>query len=604
MSCGIFCSDLTRPYYVFDSGITGGADNCFCYDTCEPPQYVNSSSSTVATTVGSYAECPVLPSQVCIAAPGWRCGVPKGQFEFDLGYPPSVECPAYCQTLDVDFIYYTYYTWELSPTGWHCDCFSKDTCSSLTYDQSSTSGAVQYAYPNATACPLIAVNGTTLLGNNLICTPETAIYPAARRRKRNLANTAPNFSPQDCFNFCWTAGITHFNFYPDFAGHTVCSCSDSCATTQAAFGALRYNITSPPPATDAPSQAPSVAPSHSPSSSPSSSPSTLSPSSPPTALPSQQPSTTVAPSSLSTGLPSYSPSLTPSSFPTGLPSAGPTPSATAFPTFAPQPPTDPVQAVAKNKVCGPEVSLTTQSRLAEKEEDVATTASSELEVWTPNSCASACAARLGAPPTFVINIYSNETSGEQICTCCLACTTWRDVPGAQVFAACAAGDEGNSLVQFQAKLSRAKKGVKPGKLVRYAAQVKNMGKVVVVGGLALTVQLPAGVSLLKSKTTGNFVAVARKRRDTKARYRSDAPLHAVLNTTTVPASITWQDLFLPPRKLITFLFMARVAPNVDPSTRLTFRTLLYQRLPANGLPYCASSSVNQSVVVVTDGKVE
>ena len=38
----------------------------------------------------------------------------------------------------------------------------------------------------------------------------------------------------------------------------------------------------------------------------------------------------------------------------------------------------------------------------------------ELTVWTPDSCYFACAARLGNPPTFVINIYNNETSGDQV----------------------------------------------------------------------------------------------------------------------------------------------------------------------------------------------
>jgi hypothetical protein len=59
----------------------------------------------------------------------------------------------------------------------------------------------------------------------------------------------------------------------------------------------------------------------------------------------------------------------------------------------------------------------TRRRLQEEETDkqpAAITTHRELTVWTPDTCYSACAARLGNPPTFVINIYNNETSGEQV----------------------------------------------------------------------------------------------------------------------------------------------------------------------------------------------
>ena len=54
-----------------------------------------------------------------------------------------------------------------------------------------------------------------------------------------------------------------------------------------------------------------------------------------------------------------------------------------------------------------------QEEETDKQPSVITT-HRELTVWTPDTCYSACAARLGNPPTFVINIYNNGTSGEQV----------------------------------------------------------------------------------------------------------------------------------------------------------------------------------------------
>ncbi len=66
------------------------------------------------------------------------------------------------------------------------------------------------------------------------------------------------------------------------------------------------------------------------------------------------------------------------------------------------------------------IKVTIRRQLAEASEDVAAAGSStasthrELTAWTPNSCFSACAAELGNPPTFFINIYNDETLGEQV----------------------------------------------------------------------------------------------------------------------------------------------------------------------------------------------
>ena len=290
------------PYYIYNGAITDGTTpNCFNYAACTPQYVPNAESSLSVYNVG----CPALPSQVCSLAPGWQCFGSAAS-----GISSSFEaCTTTCQDLSMDFTFVTF-----NPAQ-SCECYSSTTCSSLKYTAGSTSGTVRYAYVNAPICPLVQLEGATLLGDGQICTPETAIYPSGERRERNLGSgPAPNETPEACFTFCLTAGTTHFNFYPDLRSGgigTACSCSASCATTQAVSGALRYSITTPipplppiPAATDVPSQAPSQAPSQ---------------------------------------------------VPTGLPSLAPTPSPTNFPTFVPPLPTDPVQAVATNKVCGPAV---------------------------------------------------------------------------------------------------------------------------------------------------------------------------------------------------------------------------------------------------------
>ena len=250
----------------------------------------------------------------------------------------------------------------------------------------------------------------------------------------------------------------------------------------------------------------------------------------------------------------------------------------------------------------------------------------ELAAWTPSICISACAALLQNPTTFFINLYTNETGTlvskhgrelpslpfirthrilflPQVCSCCLVPLTSRFVPGAQVFATCTAGDGGNALVSYKTTLSKQKHGVKPGKRLFYTAVVKSVDETAVVSGLVLTVQLPAGVTVRKSVTSGNFELLGKTHKGgtTKPRYGSGAPLRAVLNTTTVPATITWQGLVLPPGKRILFVISTRVAATVRPPTRLTFTTSLYQQLPLNGLPYCATTGVNQTVEVKGKG---
>ena len=168
------------------------------------------------------------------------------------------------------------------------------------------------------------------------------------------------------------------------------------------------------------------------------------------------------------------------------------------------------------------------------------------------------------------------------------------MPGAQIFATCTAGDGANSLLSFKPKVSPNKIGVKSGKLVSYTAHVKNIDKKIAVAGLALTIELPAGVTVVQIKTSGNF---AMESKQGKIRYRGHVPVKGLLNMTMTPATVTWDDLLFPPRKDIKFGLRIRVNSDVQGPSQLTFIASLYQQLPVNGLPYCASTSVNQTVEV-------
>lgn len=174
------------------------------------------------------------------------------------------------------------------------------------------------------------------------------------------------------------------------------------------------------------------------------------------------------------------------------------------------------------------------------------------------------------------------------------------MPGAQIFASCTAGNgaRADSLLSFKSKVSHNKIGVKSGKLVSYAAHVINTDKKIAVAGLTMTIELPAGVTVVQSKASGSFAMKSMQGNSaTAARYRRHVPMEGLLNMTTTPATVTWDDLLFPPRKGIKFGLKVRVDSDVQAPSQLTFRASLYQRLPVNGLPYCKSTSVSQTVVV-------
>ena len=204
------------------------------------------------------------------------------------------------------------------------------------------------------------------------------------------------------------------------------------------------------------------------------------------------------------------------------------------------------------------------------------------------------------PPThaqFVINIYYDQAQGKQVCTCCRVCEGWRYVPGAQIFAQCSAGDGSNSVVGFKSRVSHQKRGVAPGKVVHYRATIENLDKTSVVSALAVEVQLPAATNATYSgSTSSKGYAIVSK--GGKVRFRTTKGLTPmIVNSTATPPTVTWTDLVLPPRKSMRFSVSVRVNTWTPKGTPLLFRGRIYQQLPANGLPYCDTTYVNQTVFV-------
>ena len=204
--------------------------------------------------------------------------------------------------------------------------------------------------------------------------------------------------------------------------------------------------------------------------------------------------------------------------------------------------------------------------------------------------------------TQVINIYVNQTSGQQTCTCCRFCEGWRFVPGAQIFAQCSVGSGTTSQVRFKSKLSHQKRGVARGKLVHYHASVKNLDKSAVLTGLALTVELPplSNATLSSSKSSKGYAVAGTNFKTGKAQFRTTKGLTPMIvnSTTATLPTVTWTDLVLPPRKRMTFSISVRVNTLGNPAgTLLVFRGAVFQQLPVNGMPYCPSPSVNQTVSV-------
>lgn len=223
-------------------------------------------------------------------------------------------------------------------------------------------------------------------------------------------------------------------------------------------------------------------------------------------------------------------------------------------------------------------------------------------------------------PSSKINIYYNETLGEQVCTCCRTCEGWRlclaprfwlvsayaDAIPCKAWLsyiyftffvstppACVGGNGGTSRLRYNSKTNHSIFGVKPGERVHYAAHLKNVGKSTPAPGLVLTVQLPAGVTYVKSRGPSAFVVYETKRG--MSLYRKWEHLEAQSNSTL--NTVTWTDILLPPRRSVKVQIEVRVQPDERRDTSLIFTGSFYQQSPVNGLPYCASGDVEDLVVV-------
>lgn len=198
---------------------------------------------------------------------------------------------------------------------------------------------------------------------------------------------------------------------------------------------------------------------------------------------------------------------------------------------------------------------------------------------------------MGNPPTFVINIY-DEGQG-QVCTCCRVCEGWRYVPGAQIFARCTVGSGGNAFLAIKTGLQPRK--AKRGKRLRYRATLRNTDKDNGFGNIAFSLALPGDVTYQKSRSSINYVYLDGEGK--KARYKK-AKLYPVANATGSETTLTWSGLTFPPRRSININVQVRVKSDAQLGGSLTFSGWAYQQLPVNGLPYCESAYMNQTVSVI------
>jgi hypothetical protein len=153
-------------------------------------------------------------------------------------------------------------------------------------------------------------------------------------------------------------------------------------------------------------------------------------------------------------------------------------------------------------------------------------------------------------------------------------------------------------VRFKSKASPRKLDTAgPGKAARYKATIKNVDKRVAVQGLTVTVQLPAtGASYTRSQSSRAYILKSPAHQ----RYRMGKEgLTAVVNYTSSPQTVTWHGIVLPPRKSMHFSIKVRTdQAGIHPGMALVFRGSVSQELPVNGLPYCSSRYVNETVVIV------
>ncbi len=149
---------------------------------------------------------------------------------------------------------------------------------------------------------------------------------------------------------------------------------------------------------------------------------------------------------------------------------------------------------------------------------------------------------------------------------------------------------------FRSKLSPAKHGVAPGKVVKYVATIRNKAKLALPQVLDFQVLLPVGVTYWRSKNMPRSrYPGATGRRHLKASagfFKKGPALQPVVDSVT--HTVTWQDLTFPPRRGYKFVLQVRVAEDLASGTRLTFSASVYPSLSGTGQ---STKSYNQTVSV-------
>lgn len=160
-----------------------------------------------------------------------------------------------------------------------------------------------------------------------------------------------------------------------------------------------------------------------------------------------------------------------------------------------------------------------------------------------------------------------------MCTCCLKCVNKRAELGAKVYQSCA-----EDMVLWGTLSPR--RSVPAGRTLTYKVTVKNNPKTASWTDLLLTVNLPDGVTYVKSKLS---------RAGTKKTGSQSPTISAGGNVVTVTG------FSMRPHQKRTFTVKVRVDADTPTSTQLSFSAILSQTAYANA-PYCLRSTFVSEVM--------
>lgn len=157
-----------------------------------------------------------------------------------------------------------------------------------------------------------------------------------------------------------------------------------------------------------------------------------------------------------------------------------------------------------------------------------------------------------------------------MCTCCLNCINKRAEPNAKIYQTCAED------VSIQGRLSR-RRTVRTGRIIVYKVQVKNPSKTTSWTDILLTVNLPDGVTYIKSKLN-------RDKRAQKSTVSANGNV------------VTLADFSLRAHQKRTFQVKVKVDADTPAATQLPFSATLSQTAYADA-PYCARSTDASEVML-------